>query len=199
MLAFQDVGFSYDSDTDVLHDISFSVAPGSCVAVVGANGSGKSTVASLANATYLPSTGKVSVDKDSTADTSELEIKQRVAIVRQDPTTQIVSSRVADEVAFGPHNLGMTGAALRERVDYALRVVGLADKEDADTEELSGGEQVCLSVASALAMKPRYVVLDEVGAQLDVTMRERIRSQWVAAKCAGTGILLITHEPTDLL
>ena len=199
MLAFQDVGFSYDSDTDVLHDISFSVAPGSCVAVVGANGSGKSTVASLANATYLPSIGKVSVDKDSTADTSELEIKQRVAIVRQDPTTQIVSSRVADEVAFGPHNLGMTGAALRERVDYALRVVGLADKEDADTEGLSGGEQVCLSVASALAMKPRYVVLDEVGAQLDVTMRERVRSQWVAAKCAGTGILLITHEPTDLL
>lgn len=193
MLEIRDVRYAYRGDALALDGVSLSVAPGERVVLLGRNGSGKSTLARLANGAFAPSAGTVRVDGEASG------LARLVGYVRQDPRNQIVSALVEDEVAFGPRNLGLPREEVLERVDEALAACGIEGLRGRLTSELSGGQQQLLAVAGVLAMRPRYLVLDEVGSQLDEASRARVARVACEAAERGVGILEIAHNVEALL
>lgn len=181
--------------------LSFIVAPGEIVALTGPNGAGKSTLASFVCAGRVGAAGRISVDgiDPSLSEEARQQVRRLVGMVQQDPADQIVSTVVFDEVAFGPRNLGLPDPEVSECVSRALACVGLEGFENRDTNALSGGEQQRLALAGVLAMRPRYLVLDEVTAMLDGRARASLRRLFrrFAAE-EGVGILTITHDPVEL-
>ena len=159
----------------VLDNLTLSVRPGEFVAVLGHNGSGKSTLAKHFNAILLPSGGKVYVDGlDTCGEEHLLDIRRRVGMVFQNPDNQIVASVVEEDVAFGPENLGVPSAEIRERVDAALETVGMADYARHAPHLLSGGQKQRVAIAGVLAMRPECIVLDEPTAMLDPVGRKEV-------------------------
>lgn len=174
--------------------ISFNVEKGSFTAVIGQNGSGKSTLAKNINGLLTPVSGKIYVDGMDTSDAENIwEIRQRVAMVFQNPDNQIVSSIVEDDVAFGPENLGVDPIEIRHRVDEALTGVEMYEFRKKAPHLLSGGQKQRIAIAGAVAMEPECIVFDEPTAMLDPRGRKEVLS--VIKKLNGKGIttLLITH------
>ena len=180
----------------VLDDVSLSIKEGSFVAVLGHNGSGKSTLAKHFNAILLPSGGKVYVDGLDTADEARLlDIRRQIGMVFQNPDNQIVTSVVEDDVAFAPENLGVPPAEIRERVDAALKAVGMTEYAHHAPHLLSGGQKQRVAIAGVLAMRPRCVVLDEPTAMLDPVGRSEVMSTLLELKRKfGITLVLITHH-----
>ncbi len=203
MIRFDNVRFTYgggESARHALSGVSLSVEPGSMVAVLGANGSGKSTLARLSNGLLLPESGQVTVDGIAT-DSREFDEERRGAVgfVFQNPDDQLVATSVEDDVAFGPENMGLDRATIRARVDGALAAVGLTGLERREPHLLSGGQKQRLAIAGALALEPRYLVLDEPTAMLDPTGREEVRRAVTDLVAAGHGVLMITHDLAEAL
>ena len=174
--------------------ISLDVQKGSFVAIVGMNGSGKSTLAKCFNGLILPTSGFVTVDGMDTRDDSKLwDIRRRVGMVFQNPDNQIVSSIVEDDVAFGPENLGIPPAEIRERVDQALKQVGMYEHRLKGAHMLSGGQKQRIAIAGAVAMRPECIVFDEPTAMLDPKGRERVMSIIRQLNSEGITAILITH------
>ena len=177
-----------------IDDVSFSVEKGSFTAIIGQNGSGKSTLAKNINGLLLPTSGKVFVDG---LDTSEAEnvwdVRQRVAMVFQNPDNQIVSSIVEDDVAFGPENLGIDPAEIRKRVDQALIDVEMYDFRKKAPHMLSGGQKQRIAIAGAVAMEPECIVFDEPTAMLDPRGRLEVLDVIKRLNKKGITTLLITH------
>lgn len=198
VLLYEDVSFAYPSASGpvcALDSVSLSLAPGEMLAVLGANGSGKSTLARLANGIELPDSGRVTVDTMSTSDPGvTYEVRSSVGIVFQHPDDQIVATSVEDDVAFGPENLGLERVEIRRRVDGAISAVGLAGLERREPHLLSGGQKQRLAIAGALAMHPRYLVLDEPTSMLDPVGRAEVLDVVDGLAAAGHGVLLITHD-----
>lgn len=188
MLEVRDVRFSFDGEKNVLEHVSLVVEPGERVVLLGPNGSGKSTLARLLNGSLAPSSGCVRVDGQAEG------LARLVGYVRQDPRNQIVSAVVCDEVAFGPRNLGLSRAEVHRRVDEALEVCGISGLRDRMTSELSGGQQQLVAIAGVLAMRPRYLVLDEATSMLDPMSRERIARIVERLVAGGLGVLEISHR-----
>ena len=180
----------------VLDDVSLSIKEGSFVAVLGHNGSGKSTLAKHFNAILLPSGGKVYVDGLDTADEARLlDIRRQIGMVFQNPDNQIVASVVEEDVAFAPENLGVPPAEIRERVDAALKAVGMTEYAHHAPHLLSGGQKQRVAIAGVLAMRPRCVVLDEPTAMLDPVGRSEVMSTLLELKRKfGITLVLITHH-----
>ena len=180
----------------VLDDVSLSIKEGSFVAVLGHNGSGKSTLAKHFNAILLPSGGKVYVDGLDTADEARLlDIRRQIGMVFQNPDNQIVASVVEEDVAFAPENLGVPPAEIRERVDAALKAVGMTEYARHAPHLLSGGQKQRVAIAGVLAMRPRCVVLDEPTAMLDPVGRAEVMSTLLELKRKfGITLVLITHH-----
>ena len=180
----------------VLDDVSLSIEEGSFVAVLGHNGSGKSTLAKHFNAILLPSGGKVYVDGLDTADEARLlDIRRQIGMVFQNPDNQIVASVVEEDVAFAPENLGVPPAEIRERVDAALKAVGMTEYARHAPHLLSGGQKQRVAIAGVLAMRPRCVVLDEPTAMLDPVGRAEVMSTLLELKRKfGITLVLITHH-----
>ena len=202
MLTFSDISFSYRDSPGAdmaLSDVDLSIAPGEEVAVLGANGSGKSTLARLANGILLPRTGAVAVDGIDTRDEQRIrELRGLVGIVFQHPDDQIVATSVEDDVAFGPENLGLERDDIRRRVDDAIAAVGLTGLERREPHLLSGGQKQRLAIAGALAMGPRYLVLDEPTSMLDPAGRRGVLAIIARLKGGGHGILHVTHDLADV-
>lgn len=198
MIQFSDVSFSYRTHTGVVpavRSVTLALARGELLAVLGANGSGKSTIAQLANGLLQPDSGTVTVDDMSTGDEQHVyDLRSRVGIVFQNPENQIVATTVEEDVAFGPENLGLPRSALRERVDEALEAVGLTELADNEPHQLSGGQKQRLAVAGALAMRPAYLILDEPASMLDPRGRAEVAELIRKLKLAGHGIAVITHD-----
>jgi len=180
---------------EVLKGIDLTVKQGEFVAVLGHNGSGKSTLAKHINAILLPTEGKVTVDGIDTADESRIfELRQTAGMVFQNPDNQIVSSVVEEDVAFALENLGVPYEEMRERVDDALKTVGMYDLRLHSPSQLSGGQKQRVAIAGVLAMRPKCLILDESTAMLDpqgrkevlATVRRMNREQ-------GMTVILITH------
>lgn len=201
MLKIGNISFSYGADESVLTDVTLSVAPGEVVALLGGNGSGKSTLGRIASGALLPGDGEVLVDGIVLAEGSRRdEVRRLVGMVVQNPQDQIVSTVVADEVAFGPRNLGCAGRELDARVRGALEAVGLSDAVDRDVNELSGGEQQRIALAGVLVMEPSYLVLDEALSMVDSAERPQLRSLVrTLARERHIGVLTITHDPVEAL
>ena len=198
MIRFDHITFAYrahDTGQPALRDVTLAVEPGRHVAVLGANGCGKSTLVRLVNGMLLPRSGEVTVDGIDTRDeTRSLELRQRVGIVFQRPDDQIVATSVEDDVAFGPENLGLPREEIRARVDEALAAVGMAGFEQREPHTLSGGQKQRLAIAGALAMRPAYLVLDEPTSMLDPAGRQEVLGIVRRLHAGGTGILHVTHD-----
>jgi energy-coupling factor transport system ATP-binding protein len=200
IIKIEDLTFRYTSEEGVaptvLDGVSLSIETGSFVAVLGHNGSGKSTLAKHMNAILLPSGGKVYVDGMDTADEEHLlDIRRQVGMVFQNPDNQIVASVVEDDVAFAPENLGVPPEEIRQRVDAALKAVGMTDYALHAPHLLSGGQKQRVAIAGVLAMRPRCVVLDEPTAMLDPVGRREVMNTILELKEKfGITLVLITHH-----
>ena len=180
----------------VLDGVSLDIEEGSFVAVLGHNGSGKSTLAKHLNAILLPSGGKVYVDGIDTADEDKLlDIRRTVGMVFQNPDNQIVANVVEEDVAFALENLGVPPKEIRERVDAALKAVGMYDYRKHAPHLLSGGQKQRVAIAGVLAMRPKCVVLDEPTAMLDPVGRNEVVSTiHELNEKFGVTVVLITHH-----
>ncbi len=192
--------FAYDGEHDVLHDVSLQIEQGSHVVILGHNGSGKSTLARLMNALIVPDTGSVHACGLSSDDYDEqIEIRRHVGMVFQNPDNQMVTSIVADDVAFGPENLGIPQPEIVQRVEKALAAVAMTDYAKADPTELSGGQKQRVSIAGMLAMDPDVLVFDEPCAMLDPRGRRAVRRVMRELNDRGMTIVHITHFMEDAL
>ena len=208
-IEIKDVVFSYDLSDDTsgkaprraLDGISVTIEKGSYTAILGSNGSGKSTLAKIIDILEVPDSGKVVIfGKDAGDDDLFWQIREHCCCVFQNPDNQIVGTMIEEDVAFGPENLGVPNPELRERVDQALKDVGLYEFRHKETMALSGGQKQKLAIAGALAMKPDILILDEATAMLDpssrddfLTLVEKMRVE------KGLTLITITHDMTEAL
>ena len=200
MIEIKDVRFSYTTAEGVapvvLDGVTLDIAEGSFVAVLGHNGSGKSTLAKHMNAILLPSGGAVYVDGIHTADEERLlDIRRTVGMVFQNPDNQIVANVVEEDVAFAPENLGVPPEEIRQRVDDALKAVGMYQFREHAPHLLSGGQKQRIAIAGVIAMQPRCIVLDEPTAMLDPIGRaDVLRTIKALNRERGVTVVLITHH-----
>lgn len=180
----------------VLDQVNLDIEAGSFVAILGHNGSGKSTFAKHLNAILLPTSGKVYVDgMDTTDEDKLLDIRRTIGMVFQNPDNQIVASVVEEDVAFAPENLGVPSEEIRRRVDEALEAVGMTEYARHAPHLLSGGQKQRVAIAGVLAMRPRCIVLDEPTAMLDpVGRREVLDTVCRLQRELGMTVVLITHH-----
>ncbi len=198
IIEVKNVTFEYsdgDQQKTVIKDFTLDIKRGSFTVILGHNGSGKSTLAKLMNGLYKPTCGNVLVDGiDTTDEKQEIEIKRRVGMVFQNPDNQLVASIVEEDVAFGPENLGLAPDVIRERVDEALKAVGMYEFRKSTPHHLSGGQKQRIAIAGIIAMKPECIVLDEPTAMLDPKGRAEIISTVERLNREnGITVVLITH------
>ncbi|MBR2489174.1 MAG: energy-coupling factor transporter ATPase [Clostridia bacterium] len=176
-------------------NVNLDIKKGSFTVILGHNGSGKSTLAKLMNGLNKPSSGKVLVDGIDTADEEkELEVKRRVGLVFQNPDNQLIASVVEEDVAFGPENLGLEPKIIRQRVDDALKAVGMYEFRKSTPHRLSGGQKQRIAIAGIIAMEPECLVLDEPTAMLDPKGRAEIIETLKRLNSEkGITVVLITH------
>ncbi len=199
LITVRDLHYDYRSGTrdatPALQGITLDIAPGECLAIIGGNGSGKSTLAKHLNALLLPTAGEVRVDGIDTRDAGGAWlVRQRVGMVFEHPDNQIVATIVEEDVAFGCENLGLPPAEIRDRVDRALRTVGLESVRRHPPHQLSGGQKQRVAIAGVLAMHPRCLVLDEATSMLDpLGQREVMETALGLCRRDGLALVLITH------
>lgn len=198
IIEVKNVFYEY-TDEDIRHTavngVSFAIERGSFTVILGHNGSGKSTLAKMLNGLLKPTSGEVLVDGINTAnEETEIEVKRRVGMVFQNPDNQLVASIVEEDVAFGPENLGLEPSVIRERVDEALKSVGMYEFRESTPHHLSGGQKQRIAIAGIIAMQPECLILDEPTAMLDPVGRtEIIKTLHKLNKEKNITVVLITH------
>ncbi|MCI9409903.1 MAG: energy-coupling factor transporter ATPase [Oscillospiraceae bacterium] len=205
IISAKKVEFHYNNEYDeneapkpikqVLKGVSLDIPRGGFTAVLGHNGSGKSTIAKHMNAILLPCGGKVWVDGIDTCDEEMLfDIRSRVGMVFQNPDNQIVATIVEEDVAFALENMGVPPDEMRERVDDALKSVGMYEYREHSPHQLSGGQKQRVAIAGIIAMRPECIVLDEPTAMLDPKGRKEVlKTIRRLNNKFGITIILITH------
>ncbi|WP_189171748.1 energy-coupling factor ABC transporter ATP-binding protein [Pilimelia anulata] len=185
--------YRYPGGAEALRGVDLALDPGERVAVLGPNGAGKTTLVLHLNGILHGGGGTVRIgDLAVTPDRAVLrEVRRRVGLVFQDPDDQLFLSTVAEDVAFGPANLGLRGAELADRVAAALAAVGMAEHRDRSPDQLSPGQRRRVAVATVLAMRPDVLVLDEPSANLDPAARRELAD--ILAGLPVT-LLLVTHD-----
>ena len=191
-----DVSYSYEEQaTPALSDVSAVIQPGEFVAVLGHNGSGKSTMAKLLNALYIPTEGNVLVCGYNTRDEKLVwEIRQRAGMIFQNPDNQIVATVVKEDVAFGLENLGVPTEEMLPRIESALSAVRMSKYADKAPHLLSGGQKQRVAIAGILAMEPSVIIADEATAMLDPSGRKEVLETIRALnRQKGITVVWITH------
>ena len=195
-VSVRDVTFSYQKP--VLKNISVDVQKGSHVAVIGSTGSGKSTLARLICALDTPDSGSLCVaGLDTRQKQNRRKLHGIVGYVMQRPERQLFAQTVAEDVAFGPTNLGLSACDITSAVDAALKLVGLSHKADASPFELSGGQQRLCALAGVIAMQPKVLVLDEPTSGLDSHYCSELRKIINAVLEDGCTVIELTHSMED--
>ena len=199
-ISLRDVYFEYESTDEsppkeVLHGVSLDIRKGEFVALLGHNGSGKSTIAKHMNAILLPSGGKVYVaGMDTSHEQLLTEIRRTVGMVFQNPDNQLVATIVEEDVAFGPENLGVPSDEMRRLVDDSLKAVGMYEYRRHAPHKLSGGQKQRVAIAGIIAMRPKCIVFDEPTAMLDPRGRQEVMDAiGNLVRNLGITVVLITH------
>ena len=204
-----DLAFSYDDDPSdssssmfALNGVNITIERGEYVAVVGRNGSGKSTFAKLLNLVLEPVRGDVLIDGKSVcgelSDEEIIELRRSIGMVFQNPDNQIVATIVEEDVAFGPENIGIPSAEIRQRVDSALESVGMLEFAKHEPHRLSGGQKQRVAIAGIIAMMPDCMIFDESTAMLDPIGRAEVLA--VMEKLVrehGITVINITHHMSE--
>ncbi len=193
-IKFDNVSFSYNDGAKVVDGLSLEVEKGEFVAVVGRNGSGKSTAAKLINGLLTPDEGKVYVNGIDTSATNDIfAVRSTVGMVFQNPDNQMVATIVEDDVAFGPENLGVEREEIGRRIDFALGVTGIEKFRDKPSAELSGGQKQRVAIAGVLAVKPQILILDEATSMLDPLGRKEVNEVIRKLNKDGMTVVTVTH------
>ena len=195
-LAYSYPGVDNTPGVAVFEDLNLQIEEGSFVAVLGSNGCGKSTLAKHFNSILLPCGGKVYVCGMDTSDEEKLmAVRRSVGMVFQNPDNQIVANVVEEDVAFGPENLGVSSAMIRQRVDRALQQVGMFDYREHAPHLLSGGQKQRVAIAGSIAMEPKCIILDEPTAMLDPRGRREVMDTVLKLnREKKITVVLITHH-----
>ena len=194
----RDLGFSYGPDAQALDGVSLEVPVRATTAIVGQTGSGKSTLLRLLCGLEAADAGSLTVcGINAATKRGRRQIRRAVGYVMQHPERQLFAQTVAEDVAFGPRNQGLSAAEVERRVAHALDLVGLTDRRDASPLELSGGQQRLAAIAGVLAMEPELLVLDEPTAGLDPRGRARLRALMADLAAHGVTLLQVTHSMED--
>ncbi|MBO4573430.1 MAG: energy-coupling factor transporter ATPase [Clostridia bacterium] len=195
------VSFKYDDEKRfAVENVSLSVEEGEVVAVVGANASGKSTLAKLINGLIAPLSGKVEVFGNDTSDAKKLfDIRKSCGIVFQNPDNQMVASIVEDDVVFGPENIGVPREEIKKRIDFALGATGTEAFRTQMASRLSGGQKQRVAIAGVLAIMPRILILDESTSMLDPRGREEVMSVVKALNKEKMTVIVITHYMDEVV
>jgi len=210
MIEVKDLAYEYirrdeegnvESINRAIDNVSFTIKKGDFVAILGANGSGKSTMAKHINAILYPTEGSVWVNGLSTADEKNVwDIRQTAGMVFQNPDNQIIATVVEEDVGFGPENLGVPTDEIWERVEKSLKAVGMLEYRSQSPNKLSGGQKQRVAIAGIMAMKPQCIVLDEPTAMLDPNGRkEVIETVRELNKKEKVTVLLITHHMDEVI
>ena len=178
-----------------INDVNLQIKEGEFIAILGHNGSGKSTMAKHMNALLIPTEGKMLVNKMDTSDMNNLwNIRETAGMVFQNPDNQLVATIVEEDVAFGPENLGVPPEEIRKRVDEALERVGMSEYKRHAPHLLSGGQKQRIAIAGILAMKPKCIIFDEPTAMLDPSGRKEVLDTIIDLnKNYGITVIIITH------
>jgi cobalt/nickel transport system ATP-binding protein len=186
-----DVAYAYPDGHVALAGVDLTIRPGERVALLGPNGAGKTTLVLHLNGILTPARGTITVAGLAVAKGTLQEIRRRVGVVFQDPDDQLFMPTVAEDVAFGPANFGVTGAALAARVDEALATVGMLEHRDRSPLHLSGGQRRRVALATVLSCRPEILVLDEPSSNLDPVARRELAEVLLGL---GTTMLMVTHD-----
>lgn len=202
-IEIRDLYYSYDEDdgrvVPVLNGISFDIKKGEYLAILGHNGSGKSTLAKLLNMILVPTSGRIVVDGMEITDPNLSEddifaLRKKVGMVFQNPDNQLVATIVEEDVAFGPENLGIAQAEIRQRVDEALATVGMSEYAHHEPHRLSGGQKQRIAIAGIIAMSPECIIFDESTSMLDpIGRKDVLRTMEKLNKEKGITVITITH------
>ncbi len=197
-IKIENLTFAYHADSPdpvvALSGVNLEIGEGEFVAIVGHNGSGKSTLGKHLNALLLPTEGDVWVDGINTKDKDQVwEIRSRVGMVFQNPDNQLVATVVEDDIAFGAENMGVPPAEIQRRVDQAISIMKLEDMRDKAPHMLSGGQKQRVAVAGILAMRSKYIVMDEPTSLLAPKAREEVMNCIRILKSEGLSVILVTH------
>ena len=194
----RDLGFSYGPGAQALDGVSLEVPVRATTAIVGQTGSGKSTLLRLLCGLEAADAGSLTVcGINAATKRGRRQVRRAVGYVMQHPERQLFAQTVAEDVAFGPRNQGLSAAEVERRVAHALDLVGLTDRRDASPFELSGGQQRLAAIAGVLAMEPELLVLDEPTAGLDPRGRARLRALMADLAAHGVTLLQVTHSMED--
>ncbi|QPC48063.1 energy-coupling factor ABC transporter ATP-binding protein [Mangrovibacillus cuniculi] len=196
IIELNNVTFRYPRQTvNALNEVSFSIMKGSWTAIVGHNGSGKSTIARLLNGLQFPLKGELLIDSLVSNETTVWDIRKKIGMVFQHPDNQFVGTTVEDDVAFGLENNGVPREEMIARVQEALHQVRMTDFLRQEPHHLSGGQKQRVAIASVLALQPDVIILDEATSMLDPIGREEvIQTIQQVQKNSGMTVISITHD-----
>ena len=194
MLEMKEISFGYNTICPVLHNISMTIKAGEFIAIAGRNGSGKTTATRLMMALRKPASGTMLLHGNNTASATPADMARHIGYVFQNPDRQMFRDTVASEVAYGPEQLGFTEQERAAAVEQALRLTGLTDLAEAYPMTLSKGRKQRVAIASALAMKPTMLILDEPTSGQDCRERQRLLELLTQLNKQGMTIVIITHD-----
>ncbi|MRG88045.1 energy-coupling factor ABC transporter ATP-binding protein [Salinibacillus xinjiangensis] len=200
-IEFQDVSFQYPNSEDwALKGVSFHIKPNEWVAIIGHNGSGKSTIAKLMNGLLSPQQGTIHVQELPINQETIWDVRKKVGMVFQNPDNQFVGTTVIDDVAFGLENHGIPREDMQKRISYSLKAVNMEEYVNHEPHNLSGGQKQRVAIASVLAVEPELIILDEATAMLDPKGRNSIMNTvHQVRQDRDVSVVTITHDLNEVL
>ena len=210
LIKLENVSFKYPSDESyeslfAVNNVSLEIQEGEFVAILGHNGSGKSTTAKLINMILTPNEGKIFIEgkditDESITDEDFFEVRKKVGMVFQNPDNQIVATVVEEDVAFGVENLGVPSSEIRKRVDEALDIVNMTEYARHAPHKLSGGQKQRVAIAGVIAMRPKCIIFDESTAMLDPIGRKEVMNTILRLnREEKITVVLITHYMNEAI
>jgi len=198
MIKLEDVNYKYKNGYSVLENINLEINEGEIISIIGKNGSGKSTMLNLIAGINKPSSGNIFIDDINTKEKKKfIELRKKIGIVFQNPDNQILFPRIYDDIEFALKNLNLDNR--KQRIENALNTVNMKDFEEKDIYELSLGQKQRINIASVLAIKPKYIILDEPTTMIDSKEKENIYNCVRALKKEGYTIIFVTNNVDEIL